>query len=639
MIRILKILALLLIGANTMAASSRELLDQLAQLEKTDEDNQPQKAVTLVQQLAPQLESLSPIDQGRFLVMQGIVQEDIQRDIKSADSSFNRAIRLLEAQPQPSQPLADAYYERAYIKYIRTHNTAEYCPDRQKAVAITRTQQTHTKLAKYLTALSFCYTDSPAHFQEGLALLNEAMTLAESMKLSAMERGMIYNASALLYRSNQLYQQAYDYSQLAYEKWKVDNNLPGMDNQQHNMLVDAINIGELGKADQHSKELFKLADSAPQYKDFRFFAYFDAGQVALAHNDFAKAAHLFEQARGEEGNTEESLFIADNRTQLASAYLMKGDIDAALREAKAIAQSPGYAALDTYKKNLIQSLMHFDHQQPVKAMQSLYTLYRDSEQRRRDFVKNASLAYASTHDNRVQKYEKQLLENQLRIKQLELDAKERQQEASQLYLAITLITLVSLSLVAHTLWRSRRRFRTQAQIDALTGVAVRRYFLERATQLALRHRNQDLTVSVMMMDIDHFKRINDTFGHQAGDEAIRHVAARAFNCLRETDLFGRTGGEEFVALLPATDEDSAWQIAEKIRQDVERAPLVYCGDQIHITVSIGLVTSALTEDNIETLMQLADLAMYRAKNSGRNHSCSHAKDAANLSTQETAAVA
>jgi diguanylate cyclase (GGDEF)-like protein len=141
--------------------------------------------------------------------------------------------------------------------------------------------------------------------------------------------------------------------------------------------------------------------------------------------------------------------------------------------------------------------------------------------------------------------------------------------------------------------------------------------------------------SVLMMDIDHFKRINDTFGHQAGDEAIRHVATQALSCLRETDLFGRTGGEEFVALLPAVDETAAWLIAEKIRQDIERTPLLYCGDQIHITISIGLVTSTLTESNIESLMQLADLAMYRAKNSGRNHSCSHVKDEINVSGRES----
>jgi len=632
MIKILKMLVLLLIANAVLAASPRDWLDQL---EQTDAENNEQKALALVQQIAPQFATLSHIDQGRFLVMQGIVQEDLQHDINSADHSFNRAITLLEALPQPSQPLADAYYERAYVKYVRTHNTAEYCPDRQKAVALTRTLNTRNKLPKYLTALSFCYTDSPAHLQQGLALLNEAMSLAETMQLSAMERGMIYNATSILYRNNELYQQAYDYAKLAYEQWKTENNLPSMDTQEHNMVVNAIDMGDLDKAEQHSKELFKLADTAPENKDFRFFAYLDAGQLALARNDFANAIHLFEQARGEEGNTEETLFIADNRAQLAAAYLMHGDITAALREARAVTQLPGYASFDAGKKTFIQALMAVDHKQPVKALQSLYSLYRDGEHRRQEFVKNASLTYAANHDNRVQKYEKQLLENQLQIQQLKLNAQQRQQEASQLYLVIAAVITTSLALLVYTLWRSRRLFRKQAQIDALTGVAVRRHFLERVRQIAQRHRNHTLTVSVLMMDIDHFKRINDTFGHQAGDEAIRHVATQALNCLRDVDLFGRTGGEEFVALLPAVDEATAWQIAEKIRQDVESTPLVYCGDQIHITVSIGLVTGTLTETNIESLMQLADLAMYRAKNAGRNHSCSHANDAMDISGRES----
>jgi diguanylate cyclase (GGDEF)-like protein len=602
------------------AASPAELL---AQLETAVASEDEKAAQDLWQKLAPSFDGLSSADQGRFLVAQGLIQEDILRDINSADQSFNRVISLLDASPEPTQALADAYYERAYIKYIRTNDTAEYCPDREKAVALTRKLNTRARLPKYLTALSFCYSDTPARLQQGLAVLNEALTLAESMQLSPSERGLIYNATAILYRKNQLYSRAYEYSALAYDQWKAVGNLPGMDTQLHNLLTNAIGMGDLDKAEQHGKELFALADAAPQFKDFRFFANFDTGLVAFARNDMPRAIRLFEQARREQHNTEEAAFIAANRAQLAAAYFLNGDVDAALREAAALTRLPGYRSIEPDQRKLVEALQQYGGKRPVQAMQTLYLLYRAQQERQWDFLRNASLDHAQRHDNRIQRYEKQLLESQVQIQQLKLSAQQRQQETSRLYLALAAVIAVSLALLAWTLWRSRRRFISQAQTDPLTGIANRRHFLERARQVARKNRQQPEIASVFVLDIDHFKLINDAHGHQAGDAAIRHVAMHANACLRSGDVFGRTGGEEFAALLPATDDSTAREIAERIRRVIEQTPLNHHGDQIHLTVSIGLMSAPLTGDNMEALIQCADKVMYRAKNAGRNRSLTH----------------
>jgi diguanylate cyclase (GGDEF)-like protein len=602
------------------AASPAELL---AQLETAVASEDEKAAQDLWQELAPSFDGLSSADQGRFLVAQGLIQEDILRDINSADQSFNRVISLLDASPEPTQALADAYYERAYIKYIRTNDTAEYCPDREKAVALTRKLNTRARLPKYLTALSFCYSDTPARLQQGLAVLNEALTLAESMQLSPSERGLIYNATAILYRKNQLYSRAYEYSALAYDQWKAVGNLPGMDTQLHNLLTNAIGMGDLDKAEQHGKELFALADAAPQFKDFRFFANFDTGLVAFARNDMPRAIRLFEQARREQHNTEEAAFIAANRAQLAAAYFLNGDVDAALREAAALTRLPGYRSIEPDQRKLVEALQQYGGKRPVQAMQTLYLLYRAQQERQWDFLRNASLDHAQRHDNRIQRYEKQLLESQVQIQQLKLSAQQRQQETSRLYLALAAVIAVSLALLAWTLWRSRRRFISQAQTDPLTGIANRRHFLERARQVARKNRQQPEIASVFVLDIDHFKLINDAHGHQAGDAAIRHVAMHANACLRSGDVFGRTGGEEFAALLPATDDSTAREIAERIRRVIEQTPLNHHGDQIHLTVSIGLMSAPLTGDNMEALIQCADKVMYRAKNAGRNRSLTH----------------
>lgn len=607
-----------------VAAAAATPTELLAELEAAVGNDDEQAAQALWKQLTPAFDALSAVDQGRYLVVQGLIEEDILRDIDSAEKSFNRVIALLDAAPEATQALADAYYERAYIKYIRTHDTAEYCPDREKAVALTRRLDTRPRLPKYLTALSFCYSDSPARLQQGLAVLNEAMTLAETMRLSPAERGLIYNATAILYQQNQLYTQAYEYSRLAYDQWKSIDALPSMDTQQHNMLTNAIGMGDLDKAELHGRELFALADAAPQYEDFRFFAAHDSGLVALARNDLPRAIRLFEQARSEEQHTEEAAFVAANRAQLTAAYFVAGDTALALREAAAVTRLPGYASLQADQKQFVQALQQYSGKRPLQALQTLYALYRAQQKKQWAFLANTALDHALRHNDRIQKYEKQLLENQVQIQKLELDAQQKRQEASRLYLLLAAVTALSLALLAYTLWRSRRRFIVQAQTDSLTGIANRRHFLERARQVARRDRDAQQTASLLVLDIDHFKLINDVHGHQAGDAAIRHVAQQASACLRSADVLGRIGGEEFAALLPRTDETAAWRVAEHIRQVIERTPLRHHGDEIHLTVSIGLMSGVLTGDNIETLMQCADKVMYRAKNAGRNRSLTHA---------------
>jgi two-component system cell cycle response regulator len=409
-----------------------------------------------------------------------------------------------------------------------------------------------------------------------------------------------------------------------------------MDTQQHNLLTNALGMGDLDKAELHGKELFALADAGPEYKDFRFFANFDTGQVALARGDLPRSIHLFEQARREEGNTEESAFIAANRALLAVAYFLHGDLDAALREAAAVAQLPGYPSIDLDQRQFVQALQQYSAKRPVQAMQTLYAIHRAAQKRQWEFLANSTLDHALRHNNRIQQYEKQLLENKVQIQQLNLDAQQRQQEAARLYLVLAALTAISLGLLAWVLWRSRRRFRTQAQTDSLTGISNRRHFLDRAQQVARRNRHQPQAASMLVLDIDHFKLINDAHGHQAGDAAIRHVALHASACLRNGDVFGRTGGEEFAALLPATDEAAAWKMAERIRQSIEQTPLEHHGDQIHLTVSIGLMSGQLTGDNIENLMQCADKVMYRAKNAGRNRSLTHTDQFPQLAAAESA---
>jgi diguanylate cyclase (GGDEF)-like protein len=178
-----------------------------------------------------------------------------------------------------------------------------------------------------------------------------------------------------------------------------------------------------------------------------------------------------------------------------------------------------------------------------------------------------------------------------------------------------------------------------ATLDALTGVANLRHFHQLAG-LELDHAHRmGRSISLLALDIDHFKAINDKWGHATGDEALKAFTAACRKALREPDILGRVGGEEFAVALPNTRTDEAQMIAERLRRQVEAVsvPLAQ-GGAVSFTVSVGVATSLPTErtnsqrPNIRTLLALADAALYRSKAAGRNRiSVALARDLAGLS--------
>ena len=162
----------------------------------------------------------------------------------------------------------------------------------------------------------------------------------------------------------------------------------------------------------------------------------------------------------------------------------------------------------------------------------------------------------------------------------------------------------------------------QARTDALTGLPNRRHFIEQAEQELARARRYNKLLSVLMLDLDEFKIINDSHGHQVGDLALYRVGQICRERLREVDMIGRIGGEEFAILLPETDPGRATEVAERLRHDIENAVIeLEEGGELQITASIGVATLTADDADVDKLLNLADRAMYRAKRGGRNRVC------------------
>jgi diguanylate cyclase (GGDEF)-like protein len=183
-----------------------------------------------------------------------------------------------------------------------------------------------------------------------------------------------------------------------------------------------------------------------------------------------------------------------------------------------------------------------------------------------------------------------------------------------------IVTLIVLALLNRVIKRYQGQIQTQATLDSLTELPNRRGFDLLAAQAMQEAQREPRPLTALLLDLDHFKALNDTYGHLAGDQVLIGFARDLESCLRHSDIVCRWGGEEFIVLLKDTDGDGGQVIAEKIRQHVERQPYAYNGNRLQLTVSIGL-TTLQPDDTLHTLLSRADHAMYRAKQSGRNRIC------------------
>lgn len=169
--------------------------------------------------------------------------------------------------------------------------------------------------------------------------------------------------------------------------------------------------------------------------------------------------------------------------------------------------------------------------------------------------------------------------------------------------------------LAYDLEQSIKSAEISARTDVLTGINNRRAFFETAPNLLKQCHKNELPASIVMFDVDYFKKVNDEFGHAGGDYALQHVAELLKRKLRKSDISCRFGGEEFAVLLPNTSLEEAVSTAEKLRAEIESIPVVYSRKEIPMTASFGISDVGETIDEI---LNNADQAMYSAKKDGRN---------------------
>ncbi|MDB5987548.1 MAG: putative diguanylate cyclase domain with sensor domain, partial [Nevskia sp.] len=190
-------------------------------------------------------------------------------------------------------------------------------------------------------------------------------------------------------------------------------------------------------------------------------------------------------------------------------------------------------------------------------------------------------------------------------------------------LAATLATLaVEALLIFRPMIRRIKRYAQNlwqlATTDSLTGLLNRRSFIARAATEIERSRRHHDPIAVLMIDADHFKKVNDTYGHDAGDAVLKALATSLQNGIRSSDILARLGGEEFAVLMPGVGIDGARELAERLLREVGALEVRVDGQPIRFTISIGVAAPDHERVLIDALLKAADQALYRAKSAGRN---------------------
>ncbi len=160
-----------------------------------------------------------------------------------------------------------------------------------------------------------------------------------------------------------------------------------------------------------------------------------------------------------------------------------------------------------------------------------------------------------------------------------------------------------------------------ASTDYLTGIMNRRMFNQISGHYFQTAQKDHLSLTLLLLDLDHFKKINDTYGHQTGDQLLICFVQTVKNLLRKSDIFARIGGEEFAILLSQIDKKDAYLLAEKIRQAVENIIVHYEGNNVYLRTSIGIAQNNATDSSFDDIFSRSDMALYKAKKEGRNRTC------------------
>ena len=343
-------------------------------------------------------------------------------------------------------------------------------------------------------------------------------------------------------------------------------------------------------------------------------------RLAADNGQHAAAITLLEERLAEIDGTGYPRLVGEVQSLLGELHLAEGRFEEASRYASlALARSRDLAfslPLVQAHNTLYQSAVQ---RGDVAAALRHHIAYAEADRAYLDHIKAREIAYQAVRQETQQKNQTiELLNNQNRVLQLEQEVSAGTTQANRLLIVLLAVLLASIGYWAFKVKRMQVSFRRLAETDALTGISNRHHFTRRAAAVLEQCRKANEQVGLVMVDLDHFKTINDRFGHATGDWALRAVASACQQVCRRNDLLGRLGGEEFAFLLVDCNAEASVALAEECRRRIAAIDTLPSGHAFRITASFGVAGSRNCGHGFDALLAQADDALYRSKREGRD---------------------
>ena len=553
----------------------KQRLDTLEEALKSN----PVLADKIFHELQIEKDNMSAEELARFFILQSVKYIYI--------SDFNKAISALEEAERfkPSAASMNLIYLYKATSYLGNN---EY----QKALDImsanlTRIEEldnTEIKVTSYLRLVNLyyeleAYEDMLAYAQQALKLSeinNDTKSQCYSLlyiAAAAFEQGLLEKAKTFFNSSHNFCQQ---------------NNLPII----VAMSIKGFGMLELKQGNFVAAEQFFL-QALKIYKSFNFELEINSVNILLSEAYLGQKKYVEAKAYANrllvlDEKQSNAKFKARALKVLSELAKVSGDFEKAFQYLATHQQISSTILNDTKAKANAHQIAKFKHQEQAREIALLNK-------------------------------ERQLMETQ---KELDQSA-----QANNVMIVTMLVgSIFFLSLFLFSSHRQKLRYRKLALIDRLTGVYNRGAGQDFAENEFVQTCLREAHFSVVLFDLDHFKKINDSFGHATGDWALKHVISVVKPLIRDGDIFTRMGGEEFALFLPYSNEEAAIEIAERCQKAIAAIETKYSGHQFSLSASFGVSSNMVDDLSLDTILKRADIALYASKNAGRNQVTRYSKE-------------
>ncbi|MGN7724909.1 tetratricopeptide repeat-containing diguanylate cyclase [Luteimonas sp. 22616] len=451
-------------------------------------------------------------------------------------------------------------------------------------------------------------------FREGLIAAQETIRGSASIKdRSARHHGLV--ASGILYNQVGEYGLGRRYAQQVLADKPDDRNrcIAG------NLLVESSLHLDKKSSDEDAVNALRQCEAIHD-ATLAGFSRIYLARVWHGEGRTQEAVKLLEGHFAEVKGTGYSRLIGEVHSLLAEMRLSLGDVQAAKRDAEAA------VALNVGMVNSLPLVVAYktlfeiaERTGDTAAALELYKQYAAAERGYRDDVAERELAYQMVQQEAMQQAQKiELLNKQNEVLVLHQGISEQKAQTSRLLILLLVVLAGSIGYWAFKIKRVQMSLRRMAETDALTSICNRHHFNQQSEQTLGQAARAGEDVALVMFDLDHFKSINDRFGHDTGDWVLKKVSEHCRTFCRRVDHLGRIGGEEFAILLSGCDLRGAKRVAEDCRVRIASIDTQPSGHKFLITASFGVTASSLSGYDLAKLLSHADKALYRSKREGRN---------------------